>query len=153
MKSYSSEAVAINKQMNNILLDVGEGSKEGNKVEGSDSHQEGGTMMGAKWERDYLAKDRVSAEIGMSLVCWGRGGFRRPLTSDKATLTMMDQEQEKDHFVIMSEYRLNITIVQATKRSKHFPILADMSDCCFFANYNFSLFPVADTQVTLNSTN
>ena len=29
MKSYSSEAVAINKQMNNILLDVGEGSKKG----------------------------------------------------------------------------------------------------------------------------
>ena len=38
------------------------------KVEGSDNHQEGGTMMGTKWERDYLAKERVSVEIGMSLV-------------------------------------------------------------------------------------
>ena len=28
MKSYSSEAVAINKQMHNIILDVGEGSKK-----------------------------------------------------------------------------------------------------------------------------
>ena len=88
--------------------------------------------------------------------CWDRnefgklggGKFRRTSTSDKATLTVMDQEQEKekDHSVIMSEYRLNITIVQATKKSKHFLILADMGDCCFFANYNFSLLPVADTQ-------
>ena len=46
---------------------------------------------------------------------------------------MMDQEQEKDHSVIMSEYRLNITIVQATKKSKHFLILADMAD---FAEMN-----------------
>ena len=68
VKPNSSEAVAINKQMNNILSDVDKGSKEGNKVEGSYSDQEWGSMMGAKWEKDYLAKEWVSAEIGMSLV-------------------------------------------------------------------------------------
>lgn len=40
MEPNSSEAGAINKQMNNILSDVGKGSKEGSKVEGSDSDPE-----------------------------------------------------------------------------------------------------------------
>lgn len=64
--------------MNNILLDVGEGSRKEINWKEVIVTKEGGTMMGAKWERDYLAKDRVSAEIGMSLVCWGRGDFAEP---------------------------------------------------------------------------
>lgn len=108
-----------------------------------------GSQMGKRLLGKGVSKCRDRNELGK----FEGGKFRRTSTSDKATLTMMDQEQEKDYSVIISEYRLNITIVQATKMSKHFLILANMSDCCFFASYNFSLFPVADTQIILDSTN
>ena len=39
----------------------------------------------------------------------------------------------------MFEHRQNMDVVQATNITKHFFILANVSDCGFFSNYSFNL--------------
>lgn len=46
--------------------------------------------------------------------------------------------QKRDDPTAMSEHRPNENILQTTKMTKHPPILAQMSDCWFFASSNLS---------------
>lgn len=55
------------------------------------------------------------------------------------TRRLCDSKTKTKLLIIMFEHRRNLNIIQTMKITKYPPVLANVSDCCFFINHSLDL--------------